>query len=87
MVERGEDDFLWRVADLAHYLNINEGTVHNWMSQGRITEADGWVRISSRQNRFMVRVVKARVEAGLFGKGLDRNGHPMVRTSRLMVAK
>jgi hypothetical protein len=74
-----EDDFLWRTPDLARYLQMNEGTIHNWLSQGCITDADGRVRIGTKQIRYITRVVKVRIEAGLFGRGLDADGNPVKR--------
>jgi hypothetical protein len=73
-------EFLWTLQDLAQFLRIkNLGSVRHMLVDGRITEADGWIKIG-RLNRFIKRVVIARYEAGLFGRGLDQDGEP-ARTS------
>src|SRR5580658_8961416 len=73
---RGEREFFWRSEDVARHLHLSAvGTFRNWLSHGLVTEADGWVKIGE-MDRFLARVVKARIEAGLFGKGLDREGKP-----------
>ena len=78
---RGEDDFLWRPEDLARHLRLNAvGTIRTWLSYGLITEADGWIKVG-KLDRFISRVVKSRIEAGLFGKGVDQDGKPAGRLS------
>jgi hypothetical protein len=73
---REEREFFWRPEDVARYLHLSTvGAIRSWLAQGLITDADGWVKIGE-MDRFLTRVVKARVEAGLFGKGLDREGKP-----------
>jgi cytochrome c-type biogenesis protein CcmE len=48
------------------------------ISKGRITEADGWIKIG-KLNRFIADNVLARCRANLFAKGLDRDGHAVER--------
>jgi hypothetical protein len=72
LTARGEREFFWRPEDLARHLHLAVGTIADWLSHGHITEADGWIKIGEL-DRFISRVVKARIEAGLFGKGLDGN--------------
>lgn len=70
-----QGDTLWRVRDLAQFLGLNEGTVYAWLGN-KITEADGWVSLSSRQSRFLPQVVKARLAKNWFARGLDVDGNP-----------
>ncbi len=74
---RGDDEFLWRPEDLSRHLQFCAVvTIRDWLSRGLVTEADGWIKIGE-MDRFISRVVKARIKAGLFGKGLDRDGKPV----------
>jgi hypothetical protein len=75
-----EGEFLWKTENLAELLQVKVGTVKRWMLVGLITEADGWIK-AGRLNRFVRRIVVARVEAGLFAKGLDKDGHPAAPVS------
>jgi hypothetical protein len=71
---RGEREFFRRAQDVARHLQLSAvGALRSWLAQGLVTDADGWVKIGEK-DRFLARVVKARIEAGLFGKGLDREG-------------
>jgi hypothetical protein len=72
-----EGEFLWKTEDLAELLQVSVGAIKRWMLVGLVTEADGWIK-AGRLNRFIRRVVLARIEAGLFAKGLDKDGKPMV---------
>lgn len=71
---REEREFFWRPEDVARYLHLSTvGAIRSWLAQGLVTDADGWVKIGE-MDRFLARVVKARIVAGLFGKGLDPEG-------------
>ena len=62
---------LWDCADVAAYLKLKSvHSVGNMVREGRITKADG-LRKVGRMTRFYRDVVIARVDAGLFGRGLD----------------
>ena len=74
---------LMKIEALAEYLRMNVGSVYNMLS--RITEADGKVHLG-RQWRFIKRKVVARVEAGLFGRGLDEDGKPVTAARKLRAA-
>ena len=66
---RRKNEFFWRLEDLARHLQLGAmGAIRDWLARGLVTEADGWVKIGE-MDRFISRVVKARIEAGLFGKG------------------
>jgi hypothetical protein len=68
------------VTELAAYLQLAPGTIHNWLFQGKITDADGKVSLGTRQLRFRPRVVKQRCKANLFARGLDKDGNPVIRS-------
>ena len=68
-------EFLWTPQDLTRYLKLKKPqTIRRLIHEGKITEADGWIKIG-RLNRFIKRVVIARCEAGLFARGLDQDGN------------
>jgi hypothetical protein len=74
---RSSDEFLWRPEDLARHLHLGTiGMIRDSLSRVLVTEADGWIKIGTL-DRFISRVVKARVDAGLFGQGLDEHGRPV----------
>ncbi|HEV3112586.1 MAG TPA: hypothetical protein VGY99_19030 [Candidatus Binataceae bacterium] len=62
---------LMTVTELADYLNMSAGSVYNIIAD--ITAADGKIMLRGGY-RFIRKTVRARVEAGLFGRGLDQNG-------------
>jgi hypothetical protein len=62
---------LMTVTELADYLNMSAGSVYNIIAD--ITAADGKIMLRGGY-RFVRKIVMARVEAGLFGRGLDQNG-------------
>jgi hypothetical protein len=65
--------------NLTTYLQLkNPDTIRQMLHDGKITEADGWIKIG-RLNRFVARLVIARCEAGLFAKGLDTDGKRVAR--------
>lgn len=66
-----DPDRLMTVAELADYLNMSAGSVYNVIAD--ITAADGKIMLRSGY-RFIRKTVMARVEAGLFGRGLDQDG-------------
>jgi hypothetical protein len=70
-----ENAFFWKSENVAKCLQVGLGTIKRWLSEGLITEADGWIK-AGKQNRFIRIVVLARIEAGRFAKGLDGNGRP-----------
>jgi hypothetical protein len=73
---RRKNEFFWRPEDLARHLQLGAvGTIRDLLAHGLVTDADGWIKVGE-MDRFISRVVKARIEAGLFGKGLDREGKP-----------
>jgi excisionase family DNA binding protein len=69
-------DQLMTVAELADYLNLSTGGVYNMIAD--ITAADGKIMLRGHY-RFVRRTVVARLEAGLFGRGLDENGAKSTR--------
>jgi hypothetical protein len=70
-----ESAFFWKSENVAKCLQVGLGTIKRWLSEGLITEADGWIK-AGKQNRFIRIVVLARIEAGRFAKGLDGNSRP-----------
>jgi hypothetical protein len=65
---------LWSVDDVATYLNLRSVyTVGNMVRAGRITKADGLIKVG-RLTRFYRNMVISRVQAGLFGRGLELDG-------------
>lgn len=75
-VEQGIE-CLWGPEELAHYLRLkNVNSIGNMVRAGRITPADGMVKVG-RLMRFRKQVVLARVACGVFGQGLDADGHPI----------
>jgi hypothetical protein len=68
---------LWAVDDVAHYLKLkSQLTVGNMVRAGRITRADGLVKVG-RLTRFHPEMVVARVDAGLFGRGIEGDSLPV----------
>lgn len=76
-----ESAFTWKIENVAKCLDVGVGTVKRWLNQGYITEADGWIK-AGKLNRFIRTVVLARISAGQFAKGLDRDGHPVSRNGK-----
>jgi hypothetical protein len=72
------EEQLWTPQNLTTYLLKNSDTIRQMIHDGKITEADGWIKIG-KLNRFVARIVVARCEAGLFAKGLDGDGKPVAR--------
>jgi hypothetical protein len=69
-----DPDRLMTVVELADYLNMSAKSVYNIIAD--ITAADGKIMLRGGY-RFVRKIVMARVEAGLFGRGLDQNGQPV----------
>ena len=67
---------LMTIQELATYLKMTRWSVYHMMSS--ITLADGKRRVCKRW-RFVAKIVEARVDAGLFGRGLDANGEPITQ--------
>jgi hypothetical protein len=66
-----DPDRLMTVTELADYLHMSAKSVYNITDD--ITAADGKIMLRSGY-RFVRKTVMARVEAGLFGRGLDLDG-------------
>jgi hypothetical protein len=71
-----DPDRLMTVAELADYLHLAAGTIYNMIDD--ITAADGKIVLRGYY-RFVRKTVVARLEAGLFGRGLDQNGGKATR--------
>jgi hypothetical protein len=68
---------LWTPQELANVLKLkNSNTIGQMIHDEKITEADGWIKVG-RLNRFVAHIVIERLEAGLFAKGLDKEGRPV----------
>jgi hypothetical protein len=64
---------LLTVAELANFIRVHPISLYRMLP--KITRADGKMR-AGRAWRFDAAKVRARMEAGLFGRGLDANGNP-----------
>jgi len=68
---------------LREYRNIKgRETIGNMVRAGRITAADGLMRAGYKLVRFDSEMVKARIRAGLFGRGLYEQGQQPVAAAR-----
>jgi hypothetical protein len=77
---------LWDANDVMRYLKLkNVNSVGNMVREGRITKADGLIKVG-RLNRFYRNMVIARVQAGLFGRGLDGDGRVAAAPERKLRA-